>query len=240
MKGMSKYILFHFIFLFWFNLVSCQVWNKQSLEGKADSLYAIYVWEASDEYHTASGKLILERNGRFTYSAYYPLNQHEYSDGNFIIKDNILTVTSDFQSANLKANIKYIDRAISDLAACRLSYPINQNGDTLYFINYRLNNDSTIFDLIDVCDNNLVNSIRRLRVDFWDNHFGTDWIPIENNSKFIQVTILTDKNLNDYHPKILNWKFKIDGNRLMDISEKKIITEFFINPDHSLQTLIRN
>ena len=221
MKGISKYILLHLIFLFGFNDIFCQVWTKQSLKGKTDSLYAIYIWEGSDTYHAASGELILKRNGRFTYSGYFPLNIHEYSEGNYTIRNNILIITSDYQSADLKARIKYIDRTASDSATCRLFCPINQNGDTLYSINYRLDSDSTIFDPIEPCNNNLLNSIRRLRIDFWDNHFGTEWIPIEQNNKLIQITILTDKDFNDYHPKILNWKFKITGNKLIDISLKK-------------------
>jgi hypothetical protein len=55
---------------------------------------------------------------------------------------------------------------------------------------------------------------------FYDTNWGSDWIPVTQTDKFLKVTVLTNVNVDDRTYKVLkDWKFKILGNRLIDLSQ---------------------
>lgn len=199
-----------------------QNWTKQS-DTKADSLFAVYTWEAHDDYHSAAGEIVLTKKGRFFYKAFYPLNSHEYSEGAYRIKKDTLILTSDFQADNMKVAINYVDTTTSDSAYIRLTFPQNQNGDTLYNAYYFINGDTSVnghYDPMLPYNRELLTSIKSIKVAFYETNCGSMWMPINQADKFIKVTLLTDKNLNERSYKAIDWKFKIVKNELIRLDQK--------------------
>ena len=225
MTQLSKYIFLIFTGVFVASFSYSQDWTKQLINKKGDSLFAVYAWEAHDDYHSASGEIILTKKARFSYSAFYPFNFHEYSEGTYRINKDTLILTSDFQSDNMKVAINYIDTTTSDTSYTRLSFPRNQKGDTLYNAYYFINNDTSVnghYDPMLPDSRGLLTSIKSIKVRFYETDCGSDWIPINQTDKFIKVTLLADTNLNERLYKVLSgWKFKITKEKLIDLADRK-------------------
>jgi len=224
MTQFSRYISLSFAFVFNFSLSHCQDWTKQKLQSK-DTEFAIYSWEAHDEYHSAYGEIFLLKNGQFKYFSHYPLNTNEFSVGNYIIHKDTLLLTSDFQKNNMKVDISYIDSSTTDTSYTRLSFPRNQKGKILFNAYYFLNNDTSFKSHLDPklpYNKELLNSITSLMVRFYDMDCGSDWIPISTSNKFINVTMMTDKNLDgESLYKVMNWKFKMSSDKLIAVTDNK-------------------
>lgn len=201
-----------------------QNWAKQP-NTKPDSLFAVYSWEAHDDYHSAGGEIILTKSGRFSYKAFYPLNSYEYSEGDYRIKKDTLILTSDFQTDNMKVAIDYVDTTTSDSTYTRLTFPQNQNGNTLYNAYYFINGDTSVnghYDPMLPFNRELLASIKSIKVAFYEINCGSMWIPVNQADKFIKVTLLTDKNLNEGSYKVIkNWKLKIVENKLIGLNTKQ-------------------
>lgn len=169
--------------------------------------------------------MILGKNGRFKYSAFYPLNYFEWSEGTYKIHKDTLVLLSDFLSNNMKVAVDYIDTTTNDTSYTRLSFPLNQKSDTLYNAFYFINEDSSTnghFDPMLTINRELLTSIKSIKVRFYETDCGSSWIPIDQPDKFIKVTLLTDKNLNERLYKVINsWKFKIVKNKLINLSQKQ-------------------
>lgn len=202
-----------------------QNWTRQPSKAKRDSLFAVFSWEAHDQYHAAGGEIILLKNGRFRYWEFYPLNFQEHAEGTYRIKKDTLTLTSDLQSDNLKAIINYVDSIGNDTLYTRLRHPMNKKGDTLYNAYYFINNDTSVnghYDPWFYSNIPPLTVVKSLKVMFYDTNWGSNWIPVTQPDKFLKVTVLTDVDTDDHTYKVLkNWKFKIIGNRLIDLSKKK-------------------
>jgi hypothetical protein len=224
MTQFSIYLFIAFIFCFPTSFLYSQNWTKQFLKEKPDSLLTIYKWEQHDDYHAAGGEIILTKAGRFKYSAYFPFNKYEYSSGDYKIIHDTLILTSDFQSDNMKVDITYADTSTTNALFRRLSFPKNLKGDILSSAYYFINNDTTIkghYDPMGTWNLNLLDSIKNLQVKFYDTDCGSAWITVNQPNKFIQVTILTDINLDEAMYKTLNSKFKMTNNKLISLSDKK-------------------
>jgi hypothetical protein len=201
-----------------------QNWTKQPLKRGDESLFAIYVWEQHDQNHGAKGEIILTKKGRFSYSAYYPLNFQEHSSGTYQIKKDTLVLTSDLQSDNLKVTISYIDDVGNDTLFTRLRYPVNKKGDSLTNTYYFINKDTSLNSHYDLWATSIdpLTVVKSLKLMFYDTNVGSDWIPVTYPEKYLKVTVLTDINEDDRTYKVLKeWKFKLTGNKLTDLSGTK-------------------
>jgi hypothetical protein len=203
-------------------------WQKQKVEKKPDSIYAIYSWAERMGQHGASGKLILSKSGRFTYSSSWPLANENFSEGTYSINKDTIILNSYVQPENIEIRIEYIDSLNIDKSYNRLPLPIDLKGKSVYAY-YLINNDSTdngIFvpdDIINPNFRNLIDSIYSLKVQINTTHFGSKWVTIPKNNKFIRVVVLTEKDFYYYRPEVItNYKILIKGNKLIDISNSKI------------------
>lgn len=223
MKRIKKYTFLVLILsTFIVKVSSAQNWKKETLNKRQDSLFAVYSWEVHDKVHGAGEQITLTKKGRFKYTGYWPLNSKKFSEGYYSIDDNIITLNSDLQFDNVKANIAYFDTTAKDPLYSRLSFPKNNKGESIFKSFYYINYDTTskgIFDPEFLIHLNLTHSIKSIKVRFWNADFGSSWIPIQQNGKFISVKINTDENFDSYKPKVLkNWKLKIYKNRLIDFT----------------------
>ncbi len=206
-----------------YSLCICQDWTKQKLQ-KNDTISSIYSLEAHDAYHSAFAEIILFKDGKFKYSAHYPLNNNEYSEGKFNLKNDTLSLVSDFQKNNMKVTLIYIDTITVGTSYARISFPRNLKGEIFYNAYYFINNDTTFknqFDPMMLYHKEILDSIKSIMVKFYDMDCGSTWIPITNPNTFIKVIMMTDKNLdNDMEYKIINWEFKIKNDKLITIPGK--------------------
>lgn len=188
---------------------------------RGDSLYEYYAWEVHTEYHGASGKLLLYRNGRYKYREFYPFAPEDSSEGFYLIKKNILTINSDFQPGNFPAAINYKDAAQSGTIIHNIYFPVNKNGDTCFDCSYRFNNDSTEYYPREIQKGAMPKEIHSLQVLFAGNQFTSGWIPVDAGGKMIEVLLLTDKNIDNYRYKLFtDYTFRIKKNRLIDLTGK--------------------
>jgi hypothetical protein len=220
MIQIARYIVLFFC-CFFVSKTHCQDWGKKVLSKNDDSLFAVYTWDAHDNYHSAGGEIILTKKGRFKYSAFYPLNFHEWSEGAYKVIKDTLVLAGDFQLDNMKTDISYIDTLSKDSSYTRLSFPLNQKGDTLFNAFYFINNDTSAngqYDPMFPFNQKQLTSMKSIKVRFYETDCGSPWIPIDQPDKFIKVTLLTDKNLNQPLYKVINgWKFKIVKNKLINV-----------------------
>ena len=221
---MKQLLRLSFLLLFtinFTNILYSQNWKKENINPHADSLLAVYSWSAGNQYHTAWGKLFLFKNKRYKYSSFYPFANEEYSEGNYKFRKDTLILNSDFQANNLPIRIEYSDTDIQDRP---LSFLRNLDGVLLRQARYFLNNDTSIagsyyadFPLTTYPKDFLTN-IKTLKVEVSPG-ITSQWMPIEKNKRFIIVTVLSRKDFNEYHPKVLtNYKFLELENKLIDLT----------------------
>jgi hypothetical protein len=203
-----------------------QRWNKTKIQKNNGDTAAVYSWESHNDYHFAYGRLVLLRSGRFIYTSERPFDITAFSEGTFRINKDTLVLNSDLQADNVELKVEYIDSTNNDSSYKRLSFLTNLQDTVLWKARYQLNNDTTIngsyyadFPLSWYPKNFLL-KIFSLKVEFGPG-FGSPWIPLLAGNQFIKVTVLSDKDFNNYEPKVLtNYKFLIRGNKLVDITGK--------------------
>lgn len=224
MKQRFKYLFLLINSFFVGFLAFGQDWTRQQSKSKKDSVLTTYVWEAHDA-HAAGGKIILLKNGRFRYSAYFPHDFQEHAEGTYWIKAGTLVLTSDLQSDNVKIAINYKDSIGNDSLYNRLLLPVNKAGDTLYNTFYFINGDSSFnghYDPWFPSNIDPMTVVKKLRVMFYDTGVGSAWVSVTQPGKYLNVTVLSDILLDDRTYKILkDWKFKITGNKLIELSKQK-------------------
>lgn len=199
-----------------------QTFTKQRTP-KGDSLLAIYSWRESHGQHGASNDIILTKDGRFKFEAYYALGYEERSAGTYRIKRDTLILTSDYQKENIRVEISYIDSVTTDTSFTALSSPVDQNGKELIGAYYYINKDTSInghFDPRISYNLNLLDTIKSLQVKFYSLRCSSAWVDIDRPYKFIKVTLLLDKYFdNQLYRTIEGMKFKIDKDKLIQVSE---------------------
>jgi hypothetical protein len=202
-----------------------QSWKKQSNKNMADSVYAVYSWEVHDDVHGAYGEIILTKGRRFSYISASPLSNQEFSEGTYYLKKDTLILNSDLQYNNIMVKIEYIDSSKTDSNYKRINFPRNILGDTLTDGYYLINYDSSLSGMffpdfpITTRDRILLDSMHHFKVKINRADFGSDWIPVQKNNKFINVIILTTKDYHDNNPKVFsNYKFLIKGDSIIEIT----------------------
>jgi len=200
-----------------------QHWTEQPLNKKADSLKALYSWEVHDEFHSAGGEITLLKDGRFYYFEYHPLNYYKHSDGTYQINNGVLTLKSYLQANNLQVSVNYPGNAPSDSLSKRLGFVVNSCGDTLFNAYYFLNYDTSFKMTYDPMFPENVDpfiKLRSIRVMIYDSNLGSPWIKINYPDQIMKVTVLTNLDGKDDYIILNNWKFKVEGKRLIELNKK--------------------
>lgn len=225
MKRQFKYLFLIVAAIFIALFSYSQNWTKQPSKAKQDSIFAVYAWEAHDQYHAAGGEITLTKKGRFQYRSFRPLSYQEHAEGTYRMKKDTIILTSDLQSDNLKVAITYLDGVGNDTLYSRLLHPLKKDGDTLYNTYYFLNNDTSLnghYDPSFASNIAPLTSVKNLKVMFYDTNWGSAWIPVTQPDKFLKVIVLTAVDVDDRTYKVLkDWKLKVVGNRLIDLSQQK-------------------
>lgn len=186
-------------------------------------MYAVYVWQYHDQYHSAFEKLILLKNGRYNYTSYHPFSNKEYSEGSYAITKTTLTLNNDFQPGNLPVKIDYIDTSNTDTLFKKLNFARNMKGKIIYSSYYSIDTDTSdrtaffpnyLFDMFLI-----QRRFSRIKLCFDNEGFTSAWTPVLQNNKFIQVTILSDKDFDEYKNKVFaDVKFTIKKNKLIPLA----------------------
>lgn len=219
-----KKVITYFIFLISSAVnAHAQSWNRITINKNNTDTLAIYRWEWYNDYHSAYGELDLLKSGRFVYNSERPLDFREFSEGTFTISKDTLILNSDLQADNVQIKVEYIDSTNNDTTYKRLSFLRNLDDTILWKARYMLNNDTTFRGTyyadfpLSFYPKNFLSNIISLKVELGPG-FGSSWIPIRKNNKFMKVTVLSHKDFNRYQPKVLtNYKFVLVGNKLVDI-----------------------
>lgn len=180
----------------------------------------IYRWSAKNDYHSAYGEIVLLKSGRFAYNSERPLAFHEYSEGFYSFKKDTLILNSDFQFDNVPIKIEYSDTAVQDR---RLSFAYNLDNVQLWKARFFFNNDTSITSSyyadfpLDLYSKNFLTNIKTLKLEVSPG-IASQWMKVNENAKFIKVTVLSSKDFNEYQPKVLtNYKFLRINNKLVDL-----------------------
>jgi hypothetical protein len=221
-----KLILKCLLLLICFNAVGTagngQEWKKQPLDKNNDSLVAIYSWEVHVSVHSAGGEIILFKTGRYKYSGYRPFDDDQYSEGSYKLTRHTLILNSDFQPDSLKVKVDYLDSFSSKSDFVRLGKPKNSNGKIIDRSFYQINDTATksFFEPYYPFTWPKLDSLRRIKLCFDGNDFTSGWIPISVNDKFIQITILSDKDFDVYKNKVFtNVKFRVKKKKIVATSK---------------------
>lgn len=199
-----------------------QDWKEVITSDQNSDTVSIYRWETHDDYHSSFGEIILLSSGRFTYNSERPLNYHERSEGIYIFKQDTLILNSDFQNNSLPIKVHYSDTETQDR---RLSFMNNLNNIALRKARYYLNGDTSINGIyyadfpLDAYPKDFLTNIKTLKVEVSPG-IASQWVPIETNKKFIKVIVLSEKDFNEYQPKVLsNYKLLKTAKGLTDLDK---------------------
>lgn len=199
-----------------------QYWKKIIPNALNSDTSVIYNWEEHNSYHSAYGKLVFLKSGRFIFNSQRPFGSHEYSEGDYTIKKDTLILNSDFREGNLEIKVEYSENELNETPPRRLSFARNLNGKLLRKARYLMNYDTAI-DKSYYADfpmsfyaNDFLYNITALKLEVYPG-ISSQWIPILKNRNYLIVTVLSHIDFNEFKPRILtNYKLLKSEDTLID------------------------
>jgi len=188
-----------------------QTLRKVSLnkEDKDSSVFLEFIHRASHSYGIVS--LVLKKDSTYFYSA-NTFTKHELSEGKWTIKRELLVLESSIQIDNVPAAIsnetngKFVNNF--DVAVVK-----NIKNELLTEAFVLINNDTIkCLPVIGQC-NASFGKINRVKIVF-ENGMSSKWLNIMNDTRKIQLTVLTDIPIRNYvvmHKRT----FKLKGDYLI-------------------------
>ncbi|RYZ26408.1 MAG: hypothetical protein EOO10_15640 [Chitinophagaceae bacterium] len=212
---MKKYIDFFCLVICFQLKISAQDFLPVALtakDKKNNALLARYQ-TSIDKY--AGGELLLYKTGKFVYNTYSCL-ANGVSAGQWKAVGNIIELQSDWQQNNLPIKISYIDKATAGEEAKQFAIIRDLAGREYTQAAIHINQDSVSCYYGDKECFGSYTSVDSVKVQF-DNNLVSRWLKVDTSEGVVQLTVLTNLDVNQYFPLYL--RLKKEKGRLKPLKE---------------------
>lgn len=190
---------------------NCQVLNKEMLTAvdKRNGMVLKFGYSAADSYGVIG--LMLKKDSTYFYS----LNTagiYDVSEGKWSMYKDVLTLESTLQMDNIPAKISY-DEGGTFADSFNVAIVKNIKNELLTDAFVLINNDSVkCLPMTGDCIGSF-ERIERVKILF-ENGMSSKWMTVKEGAKKIQLTVLTDTFIGNYHV-MHHQKFKVSGDSLI-------------------------
>lgn len=204
------------ILIFSFSKVYGQDLKKVMLSKDEKKNSVVYKYSYSEKVAYGIIVLLLYANGTFNYSI-NSFNRNVISFGKWKLEKNLLILNSTISKNNLPIKIDYSSDTTSRTNNCKFNIIKNAEGKEVSDAFVLINNDTTrCLPSYASCIGNYktIDSIKILI----ENGITSKWIKLKSDINNLQIDITIEMNLlpSKYYV-IENWKYKMNGNRLVRI-----------------------
>ena len=155
-----------------------------------------------DKY--AGGELLFYKNGKFVYNTYSCL-ANGVSAGHWKATGNIRELQIEWQENNLPIKISYLDKAIAGEGVKQFAIIRDLAGREYTQAAIHINQDSVLCYYGDMECFGSYTRVDSIKVQF-DNNLVSQWLKVDTSKGVVQLTVLTDLDVNKYFPLYMRLK----------------------------------